>query len=93
MCFTILAFTGYEAFDIVLSVVSMIAGILVTTRVYTELRYFIQSRGNAGRFEGREPLTLPYTIPWIGGIPRLMGGHQMYFYAKSEFAVITLRIY
>jgi hypothetical protein len=53
MSFTILAFTGYEAFDIVLSVVSIIAGILHATRVYTELRCFIRSQGNAGRFEGR----------------------------------------
>ena len=74
--------TGHRTVDIVISVALIIATILLSTRVFTEVRYFVQSRGNAGRFQGREPLTLPYTIPWIGGITAIMGGHQMYFWAK-----------
>jgi hypothetical protein len=84
MSFTILIFTSYQIFDISFSAIWINAAILLATRLFTEIRYFIQSQGNAGRFEGREPLTLPYTIPWIGGIRRLMDGHDMYFYAKLE---------
>jgi hypothetical protein len=91
MAFTILSCTGYQFIDIVISTILVIAAILLGTRAFTEVRYFLQSRGSAGRFEGREPLTLPYTIPWIAGISRIINAHQMYFYAKLVLTITALR--
>ena len=74
--------TGNHAVDVSLLALSTIATILAGTRAFTEVRYWLQSRGNAGRFEGREPLTLPYTIPWLAGLLRVTNAHAMYDYAQ-----------
>jgi len=46
--------TGIEAVDIVIFSIIGIVIILAGTRLYTEIRYYVQSRGSAGRFQGRE---------------------------------------
>lgn len=73
--------TGVNALDIVLAITASLFSICVGTYIFTEGRFWLQSRGNAGRFQGREPLTLPYFIPYLAGFTRLMNAHGMYEYA------------
>ena len=76
--------TGSKSVDtMILFLVSLIS-VLVTTLVFTECRYWLQSRGNAGRFQGREPLTLPYAVPWLGGAFWMVNPHALYFYALKK---------
>jgi hypothetical protein len=82
MASLLLRTTGNQALDAVVLVLTVLASIFFATRAFTEIRFWVQSRGNAGRFRGREPLTLPYTIPWLGGATRMLNGHAMYNYAK-----------
>ncbi|KAH9224549.1 cytochrome P450 [Leptodontidium sp. 2 PMI_412] len=77
------ATTGVRIVDGILFVLSMIVGVLGATTTFTHCRYWLQSRGNAGRFQGREPLTLPYSIPWLGGFARMIDPHGMYAYARK----------
>lgn len=76
------ATTGVRIVDGILFVLSIIVGVLGATTTFTHCRYWLQSRGNAGRFQGREPLTLPYSIPWLGGFARMINPHGMYAYAR-----------
>lgn len=74
---------GIKAVDTVTFSVIGIVIILTGTRLYTEVRYYVQSRGSAGRFQGREPITLPYSVPYLGGFFRMTDPHAMYAYAVS----------
>ncbi|PVH88775.1 cytochrome P450 [Cadophora sp. DSE1049] len=75
--------TGVAAVDSILLAGFILVAVLGGTSAFTHCRYWLQSRGNAGRFEGREPLTLPYSIPWLGGFSRMMDPHGMYAYARK----------
>ncbi|CAG8970673.1 hypothetical protein HYALB_00003428 [Hymenoscyphus albidus] len=75
--------SGSFAVDVAAYIITSVCTLLLATRIFTEARFWLRSRGAAGRFQGREPLTLPYTIPWLGGATRMMGGHSVYKYAKS----------
>lgn len=81
MGFSILPNTGMKLVDGLLFVLFILVSILGGTTVFTQCRYWLQCRGNAGRFQGREPLTLPYSIPWLGGFSRMINPHGMYAYA------------
>lgn len=74
--------TGSVAVGAAVHFVTGIGLLLLATRIFTEARFWIQSRRAAGRFQGREPLTLPYTIPWLAGATRMLDGHAMYRYAE-----------
>ena len=73
--------TGSRLMDVLIVVLLSLISVLASTLVFTECRYWIQSRGNAGRFQGREPLTLPYMVPYLGGAFRMVDPHALYFYA------------
>ncbi|KAF4634917.1 hypothetical protein G7Y89_g3177 [Cudoniella acicularis] len=62
---------------------TILALVLIATRVFTECRFWLQSRGSGSRFQGREPLTLPYIFPWIGNAFRMFGPHALYYYAQN----------
>ena len=74
--------TGVTVIDGILFSGFILVAVLGGTSALTHCRYWLQSRGNSGRFEGREPLTLPYSVPWLGGFFRMMDPHGMYAYAR-----------
>ncbi|CZR64820.1 related to cytochrome P450 7B1 [Phialocephala subalpina] len=76
--------TGVKALDIVVAILGASLAICGGTYIFTSCRFWFQSRGNAGRFQGREPLILPYSIPYLAGFPRLMNPHAMYEYALRK---------
>lgn len=80
MLFTLFT-TGIKAIDVVVIVLGSLVAILGGTFAFTTCRFWLQSRGSANRFQGRPPLTLPYSIPWLGGFTRMLDPHGMYEYA------------
>jgi hypothetical protein len=74
--------TGFPIIDNTVLVLFAIIAIFGGTFVFTECRFWLQSRGSAGRFAGREPLTLPYAVPWLGSAFRMMVPHDVYDYAR-----------
>jgi hypothetical protein len=73
--------TGIKVLDTTFSILLGVLAIPAGTRAFTECRYWLLSRGNAQRFAGQEPITLPYTIPWVGGFTRMLSPHDCYHYA------------
>ena len=63
-------------------VLSTAALILGTTWLITELRFQYQSQGGKSRFQGREPPTLPYALPWVGSALKMLSPHDLYASAK-----------
>lgn len=81
MAFSVFTSSGNQYVDATIIFLCSILAVLCGTMIFTELRYRIQSKGNACRFQGREPLTLPYAVLWLGGFYRMVNPHGMYEYA------------
>ena len=54
--------------------------LLVSTRCVTTGRYVYQSLTDR-RYQGKEPVTLPYSLPWIGSALQItQNTHKFYDY-------------
>ena len=72
--------SGSTTLDAISIAVLAVILVLLSTHAFTTLRFRLGRRGNAGRYAGKEPPTLPYSIPWIGSAFLMRDPHAMYEY-------------